>query len=182
MPDLTASSAVGELATARLRLRRWRAEDEGAMAAINRDPEVTRHLNRRIGAAANAEFFARVLSHWEEHGFGFWAIESLEPDLAGACLGFVGVAYPTFLPELAARPELGWRLARRAWGRGLATEGAIAARDHAFARLDLDALISIINPENRRSQRVAQKLGMTLHEHVRNPTTDRDVEVWQIRA
>ncbi len=182
MPDLTAPGAIGELATPRLRLRRWREDDKAAMAAINRDPEVARYLNRSIGEAASAEFFARMLSHWEERGFGFWAIESLEPDLAGECLGFVGVAYPTFLPELARRPEIGWRLARRAWGRGLATEGALAARDHAFAALQFPALISIIHPENTRSRAVAQRLGMTFHEHVRNPATDRDVEVWQIRA
>ncbi len=171
-----------ELITARLRLRRWDSHDEAEMAAVNRDPEVTRYLNRPIGEAASAEFFARMLSHWDEHGFGFWAIESLEPDLAGGCLGFVGVAYPNFIPELASRPEIGWRLARRAWGRGLATEAAQASLEFAFDVLRLDALISIIHPENARSRRVAQKLGMTVAQRVRNPATDRYVEVWQTVA
>jgi len=72
------------------------------------------------------------------------------------------VAYPTFLPELAHRPELGWRLARRAWGRGLATEGATAARDWALGELGMPDLISIIHPENAASRRVAEKLGMKL--------------------
>ncbi len=173
---------AGELTTRRLLLRHWRSEDEADLAAINRDPEVTRYLNRPTGSAAVAAFLPRVQSHWQEHGFGFWAVESLEPDLAGGCLGFIGVAYPNFIPELAGRPELGWRLARRAWGRGLATEGAIAARDYALAELELSALISIIHPENARSRRVAQKLGMTLSEHVHHPRMGRDVDVWQIRA
>jgi RimJ/RimL family protein N-acetyltransferase len=56
--------------------------------------------------------------------------------------------------------EVGWRLARPAWGRGLATEGARASLRHAFGELDLEAVISIIDPANLRSIRVAEKLGM----------------------
>ena len=88
------------------------------MAAINRDPEVTRYLNRPVDAAAIASFYALVADHWATHDFGFWALETREPDPAGEFIGFVGVSYPAFLPELATRPELGWRLARHTWGRG----------------------------------------------------------------
>jgi RimJ/RimL family protein N-acetyltransferase len=64
---------------------------------------------------------------------------------------------------------VGWRLGRWAWGRGLATEAAIAARDDAFARLALPEIISIIHPENDRSQRVAVKLGMRRRRRIENP-------------
>jgi len=94
----------------------------------------------------------------------------------------VGAAYPTFLPELAARPELGWRLAREAWGRGLAAEAAGAAREDAFARLGLSELISIIHPENRRSRRLAAKLGMVVERQVHNPVLGREVDVWRLAA
>ena len=171
-----------ELITPRLRLRRWRAQDEAPMAAINRDPEVTRYLNRPVDDAAVAAFFGLVAAHWEEHGFGFWALESREPGSEGRFVGFVGVAYPAFLPALADRPELGWRLAREAWGRGLASEAARAARDDAFARLAVPELISIIHPENVRSRRLAARLGMAIERQVRNPVLDRDVEVWQLAA
>jgi RimJ/RimL family protein N-acetyltransferase len=57
--------------TLRLTLRRWRVSDEGPMAAINRDPEVVRHLNRPVGPDAVEGFFAVVASHWDQHGFGF---------------------------------------------------------------------------------------------------------------
>ena len=174
---------MDELLTPRLRLRRWRATDEPLMAAINQDPEVTRYLNRPVDAAAIASFYALVAEHWSTHDFGFWAVETREPAPGGEFIGFVGVGYPAFLPELATRPELGWRLARHAWGRGFATEAAIAARDHAFDKLELPELISIIHPDNVRSQRLATKLGMTLAQHVHNPVLDRQVDVWQaIRA
>jgi RimJ/RimL family protein N-acetyltransferase len=168
-----------QLLTARLALRRWRAEDQLEMAAINEDPEVTRYLNQTVDPVAGG-FYQRVTAHWDEHGFGFWAVQSCDGELAGRLIGFVGVAYPAFLPELAARPEIGWRLGRAAWGRGLATEAAIAARDDALHRLALSELISIIHPDNGRSQRVAAKLGMTLERLVHNPGIGREAEVWSL--
>jgi RimJ/RimL family protein N-acetyltransferase len=171
---------AGELLTARLLLRRFRPSDEPALAAINADPEVTRYLNRRVGPAASRAFYASALDHWATHGFGFWAAESIESDTNGHFLGFIGLGYATFLPQLAQRVEVGWRLARSAWGRGLATEGALAARDHALHSLRLPELISVIDPENERSRRVAAKLGMTVAELVVNPVTGREVEVWQL--
>ena len=152
------------------------------MGQINGDPEVTRYLNRPVGPAATAAFQAGAIAHWDAYGFGFWAAESLAPEDVGALLGFIGFAHPTFLPELASRVEIGWRLARRAWGRGLATEGAIAARDHAFDVVGLDELISIIHPENERSRSVATKLGMTVQQRVHHAGLGRDVEVWALAA
>jgi RimJ/RimL family protein N-acetyltransferase len=108
---------------------------------------------------------------------GSWtpSIES-RPPRCGCAAG------PTFLAQLASRPELGWRLARGAWGRGLATEAASAARDHAFATLALPELISIIHPENARSLRLASRLGMVLEGQVHNPVIGRDVDVWSLAA
>jgi len=83
-----------ELITPRLRLRRLRGEDAEAMAAINRDPEVTRFLNRPVDEPAVQAFFGVVTDHWNEHGFGFYAVESGESGSEGRFIGFVGVAYP----------------------------------------------------------------------------------------
>lgn len=168
------------LLTPRLRLRRWRQADREAMAAINRDPEVTEFLNRPVDEAATLAFLAKTEEHWREHGFGHCALEAREGPLASQLLGFVGVAYPTFLPPLAERPELGWRLARPAWGQGFATEAALAARDDALTRLALPELISIIHPENRRSQRVAEKVGMSVEQRLFHGPLGRDVEVWAL--
>ena len=175
-------SDAGELRTERLLLRRWRHEDDAPMTAINRDPEVTRYLNRPATEVALAAFHPMLVEHWERHGFGPFALESVEAGSAGAFLGFAGVAYPAYLPALAERPEIGWRLARAAWGRGLATEAALAARDHAFAVLGLPELIAIVHPENERSQAVARKLGMHVERQVENPVLRRPVDVWALAA
>lgn len=173
---------LDELRTERLVLRRWREDDFAPMVTVNSDPEVTEFLNRRMDALATAQFLDRTKSHWAEHGFGHWAVEPAAGPLAGEVIGFVGVAYPKYLPEVAAFPELGWRLSRASWRHGYATEAALAARDDAFGRLGLEALISIIHPENERSKRVAEKLGMTIERRVFNPVHDLHVDVWSRSA
>jgi hypothetical protein len=77
------------------------------MMAINRDPQVTEFLNRPVDERAVAGFFEMVVRHWDEHEFGFFVVESSEAASDGEFLGFVGVAFPTFLPELAQRPDSG---------------------------------------------------------------------------
>ena len=170
-----------ELLTPRLRLRRWRPEDEAPLRAINADPRVAEHLNRPTDAASLDAFFGAVVGHWDEHGFGFFALERRD-DPHGRLLGFAGVAHPAFLPALAHRPELGWRLDPSCWGAGLATEAACAARDHARDVLRRWPLISIIHPANRRSQRVAVKAGMAVESQVFNPWRGCDVDVWSTPA
>lgn len=174
------TGAAPELLTERLRLRQWQRGDEVVMARINSDPEVMRYITRPRGPASSTAFYEVVTAHWAAHGFGFWAVESREPDTAGALLGFIGLGHPTFIPALAARVEVGWRLARHAWGRGLASEGATAVRDHALGPLGLAELISIIDPGNARSQRVAAKLGMAVSERVVHPVSGSEVEVWSL--
>jgi RimJ/RimL family protein N-acetyltransferase len=168
------------LETPRLTLRRWRAGDAAALEVINADPEVTRYLNPPMPPAAR--FGKRCIEHWEQHGFGFFAVESREEPAPDRFIGFVGIGHPAYLPELAHRPELGWRLARGSWGRGLATEAAAAVREDAFGRLGLAELISIIHPDNEASRRVATKVGMTIEGTVHHPGLDRDVDVWQLTA
>jgi RimJ/RimL family protein N-acetyltransferase len=183
--------APAELRTERLLLRRWEPGDEAPMVAINRDPEVTRYLNSPVSEAALAAFHPYLVEHWHRHGFGPWALEAGERIASrdggaeispGTFLGFAGVAFPTYLPAVAERPEIGWRLTRRAWGRGLATEAALAARDHAFGALGLGQLIAIIHPDNARSQAVARRLGMGIAQHVHNPLLGRFVDVWTLAA
>ena len=123
--------------TERLVLRSWRPSDRAPFARLNADPEVVRFLNDGVPftQAQSDELLDAILAHWEQRGFGLWcAAEREDPD---ECLGFVGLAVPSFLPSVLPAVEVGWRLARPAWGRGLATEGARASLRHAFDELDL---------------------------------------------
>jgi len=170
-----------ELRTKRLLLRPWRDADVEPLTEINAHPDVHQFLSRQPDRAMTADLIATTRQHWEEHRLGFFAVQARVGPLAGELIGFCGVQHPTFVPEVAERTELGYRFARPAWGRGFATEAAIACRDDAFYRVGLPELISLIDPANARSQRVAEKVGMSPGPLVRNPSTETDLTIWSLR-
>jgi len=154
--------------TERLLLRAWRPADADPFAALNADPEVTRYLRGPMRRDESDELLARVRGHWQEHGFGLYAVEV---KCSGAFAGFVGLAIPSFLPEVLPAVEVGWRLARAHWGNGYATEGARASLAHGFGELGLRQIISLIDPRNTASVRVAERLGMTRGRDRTHPVT-----------
>jgi RimJ/RimL family protein N-acetyltransferase len=146
--------------TERLVLRRWEKRDRGPFAALNADPEVMRFLGPGFPLTREESdgLVDRIEAGFEEHGFGLWCV-GLRDDPT-VCIGFSGLAVPTWLPEILPAVEIGWRLDRAHWGRGLATEGSLAAAAYAFDEAGLDRLVSMRHPENDRSRRVMEKLGL----------------------
>jgi RimJ/RimL family protein N-acetyltransferase len=168
--------AAPELETPRLRLRAWRPSDLDAFAAINARPEVVRYLGGRpLTREQTADQLARIEAHWAEHGFGLWAAEDRS---SSRFAGFAGLAHPYFLPAVMPAVEVGWRLDPDLWGRGLATEAGAASLRYGFEELGLERIVSIIDPRNAASRRVATKLGMAVERRVRHPAHGGDVEVW----
>ena len=106
----------------------------------------------------SAEQMAGFVRHWEERGFGLWAVEERT---SGEFIGFIGLMRHADWPEGEHETEIGWRLARDHWGRGLATEGALASVRYGFEGLGLERIISITLPENAASRRVMEKAGLT---------------------
>ena len=143
--------------TARLLLRQWRDEDFSPYAAMNADPVVREYFGGVQSREDSDASAARVRRHIDEHGFGFWAAE-----LPGEApfVGFVGLKHlPTDVP-FAPGVEIGWRLARAYWGRGLATEGALASREHGFGVLRLAEIVAYAAAANARSTAVMERIGM----------------------
>jgi RimJ/RimL family protein N-acetyltransferase len=168
--------AAPELDTPRLRLRAWTAGDLDAFAAINARAEVVRYLGGRpLTREQTADQLARIEAHWAEHGFGLWAAEERA---TGRLAGFAGLAHPYFLPAVMPAVEVGWRLDPDLWGRGLATEAGAASLRYGFEELGLRRIVSIIDPRNAASRRVAAKLGMAVDRRERHPAHGRPVEVW----
>lgn len=155
-----------ELRTDRLRLRRWLPDDRAPFAALNADPRVVEFLPGPISREKSDLLVARIEAHFEQHGFGLWAlgVPGVTP-----FAGFIGLSVPAFEARFTPCVEVGWRLAAEHWGRGYATEGARAALAFAFEGLGLDEVVSFTVPENARSRRVMEKLGMT-----RDPADDFD--------
>ena len=147
-----------QIDTARLRLRSWRDDDRPAFAELNADPRVMEYLHAVLSREESDAIVDRIEAHFELHGFGLWAVECRE---TARFSGFVGLAIPRFEMHFTPCVEVGWRLAHRDWGRGFATEAAIAALSFGFERLDLDEIVSFTVPGNLRSRRVMERIGMT---------------------
>jgi RimJ/RimL family protein N-acetyltransferase len=149
-----------ELRTERLLLRRWRKTDRAPFAAMNASPEVMAHFPAVLSREESDASFERIERDFDAHGWGLWALESRA---SGAFLGFTGLkAWPvsSALP-FAPAVEVGWRLAREAWGSGYATEAARAALAYGFDTLGLDEIVSMTAVTNERSRRVMERIGMT---------------------
>lgn len=146
------------LITERLILRRWRDSDREPFARLNVDPRVMEYMPHVLTRDQSDALADKIGSHFRERGFGAWAVELRED---GSFIGFDGLNIPTFDAHFTPCVEIAWRLAACYWGQGLATEGALAAVTYAFEVLGLEELVSYTVPENVRSRRVMEKLGMT---------------------
>jgi RimJ/RimL family protein N-acetyltransferase len=143
---------VATLETERLLLRQFRDDDLDAFAAMSADLEVMEFLGPVMSRRDAWRAMAMALGHWELRGYGLWAAEERA---TGRLVGRIGLYNPEGWPGL----EVGWALARDAWGRGYATEGGRASLDYAFDALGADHVISVIRPDNARSVAVAERLG-----------------------
>lgn len=156
-----------ELTTARLLLRAWRDADRAPFASLNADPQVMEHFPAPLSRAESDAFLEqRLLPHLAEHGYGMWAVERRSD---GAFLGTVGLMWQTFPASFTPALEVGWRLARPAWGHGYATEAARASLRHAFDAAGVEEVVSMTSVANASSRAVMERLGMT-----RDPDDDFD--------
>lgn len=153
------------LETARLVLRRWTAADRAPFAALNADPEVMRYFPEPLSAGQSDALADSIEATFEQYGFGLWAVE-----VKGGppFIGFTGLAP---LNPLVPYPgiEVGWRLARPAWGHGYATEAARASLGYGFDAAGLAEIVSVTAEVNTPSRAVMRRLGM-----VHEPAEDFD--------
>lgn len=144
------------LATRRLLMRGWREADLAPFAAMGADPDVMRYFPFRHDRVESDRAAQSIQDRFRAWGFGFWAVESVDAPF----VGFVGLSRVSFRGELYGRIELGWRLGRRFWGKGYATEAARAALGFAFAHADASEVVALTPEINLRSIAVMARLGM----------------------
>lgn len=144
--------------TERLVLRPYREADRAPFAEMNGHPEVGAWLGGVLDRAQSDAMMDRITAHIAEKGYGFWAAERKADGRLVGAIGLLTMADDLPIP---GGVELAWRLHPDAQGTGLATEGALAARDWALANLDVAELVAITAATNVRSQAVMRKLGMS---------------------
>jgi RimJ/RimL family protein N-acetyltransferase len=166
--------------TERLVLRKPRAEDAPGLLEAFADPEAMRYIGdgSTTDLAGSEQAIDRWLARWDAWGIGMFVVERTEDARVLGRTGFLRWDPATW--EIGgSETEIGWGLAREHWGGGYATEAALALRDWAFGERGLTRLISLIQPENLPSIRVAEKLGERYEREVEvrgNPTSVYSLE------
>ena len=156
-----ASEIVAE--TDRLLLRRITPDDFDDLLALYTDPDVMRYSpNGPLGRDEVQEWLDRNLRSYSLWGLGMYAVVLQDEGFAGVC----GI---NRFDDVEGRLEfeIGFRTAKRHWNKGITTEAAAAVRDHGLGELDLQRLVSLVDPRNIPSVRVAEKVGMAFDSAVR---------------
>jgi RimJ/RimL family protein N-acetyltransferase len=149
-----------EILTARQRIRHYQRteRDRAFFHRQNSDPQILKYFPHAWTRAEADERFDQMLARRDRAGAGWAVAEMID---TGEIVGFVGVA-PTRIPEVIGDVfELGWRYVPEAWGKGLATEAALALRDHGFDALKLSRMLAVAMKDNAPSIAVMKRIGMT---------------------
>lgn len=141
----------------RLGFRRWKKSDYEPFAQMNSNREVMRYFPKQLTKEESNAFIQRIESHFEEHGYGLWAVELKESHVF---IGFIGFFNTTFEAEFTPCIEIGWRLSNNFWNQGYASEGAVACLDFGFASLGFMQVHSFTSEINHPSIGVMKKIGM----------------------
>ncbi len=140
--------------TARLLLEPWEERHWRELQPIAADAEVMRYISGKPWPEERVrEFVSRQMACFAERGFCMWRAIGKG---SGGMIGFCGIQPLRGTDDI----EIGWWLAREHWGRGLATEAAREALRFAFAEARLDRVVAVARPENARSLRVMEKIGL----------------------
>jgi RimJ/RimL family protein N-acetyltransferase len=134
-------------------LRQWLDSDLEPYAAMNCDPEVMQFFPALLDRQQTAASLARQRGLIDQRGWGLWAVE-----VDGNFAGFTGLAVPGFQADFTPCVEIGWRLRREYWGRGIASQAARQALKHGFDTLKLPEIVSFTAVANARSRRLMERL------------------------
>ena len=141
----------------RLGFRNWEEGDKPKMAAISGDPEVMTYFPSTQDLAHVSGFITRMQKLFAEKGFCYFAVETLSDQ---ELIGFIGICEQNFEASFTPCIDIGWRLSKKSWNKGYATEGAKRCLEYAFNDLKIETIVAICSVINVPSERVMQKIGM----------------------
>ncbi|WKA56665.1 GNAT family N-acetyltransferase [Planococcus shixiaomingii] len=141
----------------RLGFRRWKESDKIPFAAMNADPEVMKYFPNVLTREESDALIDRFEKHFDEKGYGIWAVERKEDQ---AFIGFIGLLEVGFDVDFKGATEIGWRLDRSFWKNGYAAEGAEACLKYAFEVLKKNEVYSFTAVLNEPSEAVMRRIGM----------------------
>jgi len=144
--------------SARLGFRNWQETDLAALSSINSDEKVMEFFPATKTAEETADFIQRMQQEYCEKGFCYFAADDLSTN---ELIGFIGLHEQVFEAAFTPCIDIGWRLRKRSWNKGFATEGARACLRYAFDQLHLKKIVSIAPEINSKSENIMRRIGMT---------------------
>lgn len=158
----------------RLGFRHLTMDDFDDLLEINTDEEAMRFFPSIYTAEATEKMIQKNLDFYNTIGYGRYAMDLLD---SGTFIGFVGSGPITFEFPLELHPEIGWRINKKYWNKGYATEGAKASLDYDFENLGFDKVYSFTAIPNKPSERIMQKLGMKQLSNFLHPRVEKGHEL-----
>ena len=152
--------------TERLILRQWKEADHSSFIKMGLDPDVMRYFHEILTPQKSIEMAKKIYELIEQNGWGFWAVELRD---TGEFIGFIGLHNQPELFQFSPCVEIGWRLSKKYWGMGYATEGARAALIYAFEVLNLNKVVAFTARINKPSEDVMKRLGMNKSREFKHP-------------
>lgn len=148
---------ITQIETSRLVLRDWLPQDTKPFSDLNSDSEVMRYFPKKLTQEESEQFIKRIQDHWHTYSFGLWAAEVKSTN---EFIGFIGLATATFEASFTPCIEIGWRLDKKFWRKGYASEGANKVLEYGFKNLKLPEIFSFTSQLNVPSMKVMEKIGM----------------------
>ncbi|GAB5554272.1 MAG: GNAT family N-acetyltransferase [Saprospiraceae bacterium] len=155
----------------RMGFRNWQDQDLMPLAHMNQNPEVMRFFPRVQTLSETKAFIQRMDTLYQDKGYAYFAVDRLEDQ---TFIGFIGLAWQTFVSPITPCVDIGWRLAPTFWGHGYATEGAQRCLEFGFQALGLQSIKAFAPLINQPSIRVMQKIGMQEQLRFKHPALKED--------
>lgn len=155
--------------TERLIFRDWKETDLDDFINLNSDEDVMRFYPKKLSKQESLEMMIKIKKEFEDYGYGFYALESKENN---DFIGFLGFHKADFDADFTPCIEIGWKLKKEFWGRGLATEGARKCIEYGLDVLNFNKIYSFTSEVNIPSQNVMKKIGMKFDRHFEHPKVE----------
>ena len=157
--------------SARLGFRNWIDSDIAKMVDISSDPDVMEFFPAIATRIQTVEFIDKMKLMYIEKGYCYFAVEYLKDE---SFIGFIGLCYQTYESKVTPNVDIGWRLNKKFWNNGFATEGATKCLDYGFNVIKLKNIISTTPKINIKSIRVMEKIGMSKLTEFKHPRLQSD--------
>lgn len=163
-----------EFKSKRLGFRKWKEEDIIPFSEMNMDKEVMEFYPKTLTPIETNEFVSRIKTMFQNYGYGLYAVDDLETK---KFIGYIGFWYITFESEFTPFIEIGWKINKKFWNKGLATEGALECLKHGFYELKLKEIYSLTSKINIKSERIMKKIGMKKTAEFEHPNIESGSEL-----